>query len=127
MPHTVYNGDKPAIGLAQDKALNDYSSVLGKVIRVEYLLGYRKDDVNGADGRQDLYPTGGALVRVVDTPLGDVIGRVCCDHLDPEWDLELVEPHKDLEAYDGFHTFGTSYDLVKGTSNNDSGWELVEA
>src|SRR5262245_13193775 len=86
-------------------ALDDYEQVLGRVIWVSELSGYRNDD------SLELYVKPPAKVKVVST-MKDSILHWNDGWLDPYWELELVEPHPQLEGIRSLYMFGDSYSLT---------------
>jgi hypothetical protein len=67
-------------------AMEEYEAHLGKRVRVKTISGYR-DDNNSYDFSCD----DNVIVRVVDTPHMDIVRWMDDDHLDPVWNVEMVE------------------------------------
>ena len=91
---------------AHRKIKADYEAILGRIILVLELTGYKDDDSH--DFRMD--PP--VKARVVRTREDDLFHCVDKEWIDPYWDLELVEPHPRLEGYISFWMYGTSYNIA---------------
>jgi hypothetical protein len=88
---------------AKQKSISDYEAVLGTVIRPEWIIAY-KDDTS-----HDIRTHGKVASRVKATAESDLT-RVCDTHIDPYWDLEIVEdPENLLSGYTSPWTWGKSY------------------
>jgi hypothetical protein len=88
---------------AKQRALADYKAVLGTVIHPEWIVAYKDD--NSHDIRTD----GKVAARVKATVESDVT-RVCDTHVDPYWDLEIVEdPENLLAGFTSPWSWGNSY------------------
>jgi hypothetical protein len=118
---------------AEWQALRDFVAVRGKVVQVNYVFAYYKNDEDGSDGRQDVKLNTPALVRVhANTHPSNITGLVHDHTIDPEWTASLVEPHKELDE-DKWDTtaltvFGTAYSTKTGDARPDDSiyWEQLD-
>lgn len=90
------------------KIKEDYKAVKGRVILVSELYGYINDD------SRDFVVTPRAKVRVVNTSDDSLFHQNEKDWIDPYWELELVEPHRELNEARSLWMYGTSYNLKTG-------------
>lgn len=86
--------------------LRDFNEIKGCILLVHQLTGYQDDHSIDFDLRTP------AKVRVTATPQSDLFHQID-DWVDPYWNLELVEPHPELEGIRSLWMFGHSYS-VKG-------------
>lgn len=91
---------------AHEKVKADYQAVLGRVILVRELTGYKDDSSH--DFRLD--PS--VKARVVQTREDDLFHCVDREWIDPYWNLELAEPDPQLEGYSSLWMYGTSYSMA---------------
>lgn len=88
---------------AKQQAISDYEAVLGTVIRPEWIIAYKHDTSH------DIRTDRKVAARVKATAESDVT-RVCDTHIDPYWNLEIVEvPENLLSGYTSPWTWGKSY------------------
>jgi hypothetical protein len=102
------------------RARADYEAVKGKLIRVEYLMGYL---TNGQDSQEQDFEKS-IVVRVEETTPGDIDHWVD-EWLDPYWNVTIVQTdHPELPkgGLVGCWVFGHSYN----TKNDDSDRTFLE-
>jgi hypothetical protein len=93
---------------AEALALADFIRAEGRVFRAEWVSGYEGDD------SRDYYPEGGVLVRVRPRRRRpgwerDDIIRWMDEHLDPCWDVDIIEPGKLPPDACSFWVYAKSY------------------
>jgi hypothetical protein len=84
---------------------DDFKAIQGRAILVSELTGYIGDDY------VDFFLSTPATVRVDATAEDELFHQVDRDWIDPYWNLELLEPHPELEGARSLWMFGTSYNL----------------
>lgn len=94
------------------RVLAEYEQHLGRVIAVSSVCGYIGTD------SVDIHLDTPALVRVVKTDPQSVV-RWMDDWLDPQWDVELVEPHPALKGVDSLWVYATSYHPDESPESGD--------
>ena len=94
------------------KARAEYEAHLGKEVEVKAITCY----ANFSTFDIALDPP--AKVRVEKTRTEDVL-RWMDEHLDPVWDVTLLQPHPQLENMESFWIYATSYTLDGSTSPGD--------
>jgi len=90
------------------RAISAFYATKGRVFRADFITGY-----NDNDDSVDIYPDPPALVRVIETARDSIL-RWQDDWLDPYWDVELVEPHPQLEGIRSLCVDGPSYNVKDG-------------
>lgn len=93
---------------ALDLAVKDYWEALYEYRHVAVVLGYRGDD------SVEIQCDPPAHVEVCITPTDD-IKRICDNHVDPYWNVRLLEPHPALDGVRGLEIYGPSYQFKAGT------------
>lgn len=85
-------------------AIEDYEKILGATIFVSGVTGYVDDNTVDFDLAKP------AKMKVVETSRDSII-HWNSEWLDPYWELELVEPHPELQGIRSLWMFGDSYSL----------------
>jgi hypothetical protein len=94
----------------EQRARIDLALNLGCVFLVSAVTGYRGDD------QADVCLDPPARMRVVG---GTPWHWTCDDWLDPDWDMDLVDPHPQLEGMGAFWVGAVSYNPKRGESQVD--------
>lgn len=85
-------------------AIEDYEKILGATIFVSGVTGYVDDNTVDFDLAKP------AKMKVVETSRDSIL-HWNSEWLDPYWELELVEPHPELQGIRSLWMFGDSYSL----------------
>ncbi len=96
---------------AEQNALVDYGTHLGKIIAIKFIEGIKGHDMLYINLDEPV------KVRVLPTQVDSVV-RECCECIDPIWNVELVDPidaeHPDLKGVTSLYMYGRSYDVHTG-------------
>ena len=102
----------------EDQCLADYQQHAGKTILTTYLRGIVDHDT------VDFYPEKPVLVRVVEyLKTNDICNWTGEGWCDPNWDVELLSPHKEMEMASSLWIEGISRN-VDGTTSPPNGWDI---
>jgi hypothetical protein len=88
-----------------------------KILRAKLVMGYRGNDY------VDVICDPPALVRVTQTDDGQFINWTTHDFADPNWDVELIQPHPALEGVRSLWVDGISRSRTGEVEHPD--WEIV--
>lgn len=113
------NFDKAAYDRVEELCLKDHEEHLGKIILATDLFGYNHSDCD------EIHCDPPARVRVLKMKPSNMLNWTCEDFLDPNWDVELVEPHPALENSGSLWIDGISRSM-RGETEHPSGWRVDE-
>ena len=91
-----------------EKAEQDHREHVGKILEVKHVQGYVNDDSVEANCNPP------AKVRVLPCTHPEDLKHQVDEWLDPYWDVELVEPHPELEGVRSLWIYGISYNTKTG-------------
>ena len=92
----------------EEQARKDHAEHVGKVLTVKNIQGYIGDESG------DFCCNPPAKVRVLPCAHPEDLEHWVDEWLDPYWDVELVEPHPQLEGARSFWIYGISYNAKTG-------------
>jgi len=100
--------------------IQDHEEHVGKILLATVILGYAEEAFT-----EEFYCDPPARIRVLQMNHSSMLNWTCREFCDPDWDIELVEPHPALEHATSIWIDGISR-ATDGEVQHPSAWKLDE-
>jgi hypothetical protein len=103
----------------ENLCIEDHENHLGKILKTSLVIGYIEND------SVEIYCNPPARVRVLGMQQRDMLNWTCNEWCDPNWDIDLVEPHQQLKNCSSIWVDGISRS-IDGEVQHPSVWVIDE-